>query len=180
GMLVRGLTDHPGRLIGVGRDRGLEIHKSIRIAAPVEKVFEFFSDPVQMGGLLPYINRAEPLGDGRVRWHLEGPAGVGHVAFDERIVESVENERMVWESGPDAPVRYAGETRFQPDGDGTRVDLRFVYSPPGGMVADAAASVFGLDPKTLFDRSLNRIKHHLEEGTIPQGASDDAVREHRG
>lgn len=180
GMLTRSLATNPGRLFGLGDNGGVDVRKSIRIAAPVEKVFEFFSDPGRIGSLLPYVTNAERVAPDRVRWTLEGPAGVGRMAFEERIVEAVENQRILFEGGPDSPIRYVGETRFAPEGEGTRVELRFRYFPPGGVLADAAASFFGVDPKTQFEQGLNRIKHYFEEGAVPRGGSGDSVREHRG
>jgi len=180
GMLTRSLAGCPGRFFGLGPDGGVDVWKSVRIDAPVEKVFEFFSDPGRIGSLLPYVTNAERVAPDRVRWTLEGPAGIGRMAFEERVVEAVENERIRFEGGPDSPIRYAGETRFRPDGEGTRVELRFRYFPPGGTIVNAAASFFGVDPKTQFELGLNRIKHYFEEGGVARGASDGSVREHRG
>jgi uncharacterized membrane protein len=180
GLFVRGLTDKPGRLIGVGDDRAIEFRKSIRIDAPVEKVFEFVSDVEQSGRFLPEAVDVESLGDGRVRWTVHGPGGIGRMTCDEQVLESIENQRIVWASTPDAPIRYFGEARFCSEGDSTRLDVRLSYEPPGGMLAHTAASLLGLDPKTQLDRSLNRIKRYLEEGTVPRGVSERAVKEHRG
>ena len=180
GMLVRALGDRPGGLFGVGRDGGVDVRSSVRIDAPAEKVFEFFADPGRIGSLLPYVTKAERVDHDRVRWTLEGPAGLGRVAFEERVVAMAENERILFEAGPDSPVRYVGETRFRTDGDRTRVDLWFRYFPPGGAITHAAASFFGVDPKTQFAQGLDRIKRYLEETAVPHGAGDGPVREHRG
>lgn len=180
GMFVRGLTDKPGRLVGLGDDRGIEFQRSIRIDAPIEKVFEFVSDVEQSGHFLPDVVDIEPLGEGRIRWTVQGPGGIGRFECEEQILESVENHRIIWGSTPEAPLRYVGEARFRSEGEATRLDVRLSYEPPGGMLAHAAASFLGLDPKTQLDRSLNRIKRYLEEGTVPRGVAEGAVREHRG
>ena len=165
GLFARGLVDRPGRLTGLStRRQGIDIRKSIHIAAPVEKVFDFIADVEQSKRFLPNVTDVEELGDGRTRWTLASP--LGEMTFEERVTESVENERLHWESWADSPVSYVGETRFTPDGDGTRVDVRLSYRPPGGVFGHAAAAFFGVDPKTQLDESLNRIKMYLEEGTV--------------
>lgn len=180
GIFVRGLTDRPGVLIGVGPKRAIQFHKSIRINAPVEKVFEFISDVEQSGRFLPEVVDVESLGGGRVRWTLEGPAGVGRMTCEEQVLESVENERIVWGSTDDAPIRYRGEATFRPEADATRLEIRLSYEPPGGMLTHAAATFFGLDPKTQLDRSLNRIRQYFEEGTLPHDVASGEARQHRG
>ncbi|MGC1273901.1 MAG: SRPBCC family protein [Planctomycetaceae bacterium] len=180
GMLVRSLTDRPGPWLGTGGEGGFGARATIRIHAPVEKVFDYISDIEQSGKMLPDSIHIEPLGGGRLRWTLDGPGGLGRITGEGCVVESVENERIVWASSDDSPIRYLKEARFVPDGDTTCVEVRVRYEPPGGIVAHAAASLIGLDPKSQLHRSLNRIKHHLEAGTVPRGAADDTLREHRG
>ncbi len=58
--------------------------------------------------------------------------------------------------------------------------MRLTYHPPAGPLGHAAASFFGVDPKTQLGESLNRIKLYLEAGTLPRGVADEAVRPHRG
>jgi uncharacterized membrane protein len=180
GMFVRGLTDAPGRLLGIGHDRAIEFLRSVRIDAPIEKVFEFVSDVEQSGRFLPEVVDVEDLGEGRVRWTVQGPGGIGRFECDEQLIESVENERLIWGSVPDAPLRYVGEARFRPEGDATRLDVRLSYAPPGGLLTHSAASFLGIDPKTQLDRCLNRIKRHLEASVVPVGVAEREVKQHRG
>lgn len=180
GMFVRGLTDRPGRLVGVGHDRAIEFRRSVLIDAPVEKVFEFVSDVEQSGRFLPDVVDIDDLGGGRVRWTVQGPGGIGRFECDEQLIESVENERIIWGSTPEAPLRYVGEARFQPEGDATRLDVRLSYEPPGGLLAHSAAAFLGLDPKSQLDRSLNRIKRYLEEGVVSRGVAEREIKQHRG
>jgi len=180
GLFVRGLTDKPGRLVGVGHDRAIDVHRSMRIEAPVEKVFEFLSDVEQSGRFLPEVVSVADLGEGRVRWVVQGPAGIGRFECEEQLIESVENERIVWGSTPDAPLRYVGEARFRPEGEATRLEVRLSYEPPGGLLTHSVASMLGLDPKTQLDRGLNRIKRYLEEGVVSHGVAEREVKQHRG
>ncbi len=173
GLFVRGLVDRPGPHLGRDREGGgIDVRKAIHIAAPVEKVFDFVADYEQSGRFMPHVAGVKKLGDGMVRWTLEGPAGIGRLVCDERLIEQVENDRIVWRSAPDAPLSYVGECRFTPDGDGTRLEVRLAYHPPGGMFGYAAASFFGVDPKHLMDQSLNRIKQHLEAGSVAEASSE--------
>jgi uncharacterized membrane protein len=180
GLFVRGMTDKPARLFGLDRGHGIDVCKSVRIDAPVEKVYEFISDVEQSGRFLPHVARVETLGGGRVRWTLDGPAGLGRFTCEEQIITAAENERIVWGSTPEAPIRYLGEARFRPEGEGTRLEVRLTYFPPGGVLGHAAASFLGMDPKTQLEGSLNRIRHYFEEGTVPRGGSTESMREHRG
>lgn len=179
GLLVRSLTDRSGRHSAAG-EGGVRTRASIRIHAPVEKVFDYISDIEQSGNMLPEAIHVEPLGGGRLRWTLDGPGGFGRITGEGCVVESVENQRIVWASADDSPIRYLKEARFVPDGDTTCVEVQVCYEPPGGIVGQAAAALVGLDPKSQLRRSLNKIKHHLEAGTVPRGTADDTLREHRG
>ena len=171
GLIARGLTDDSARPTGVSDARGVSFQRSIRIAAPIEKVFDFVSDVEQAARFLPEVVRVENLGDGRIRWSIEAPGGVGLLSGTERVAESVENERIVWASEDGSPIRYVKEARFTPDGDGTRLDVAAAYEPPGGPITHAAAAFFGLDPKTQLERNLNRVKQYLEE--VPQGVAPE-------
>lgn len=179
-MLVRSLADRPGGLLGTGPDGAIRVRKSVRVDAPVEKVYEFVADVEQSGRFLPHVAKVEPLGDGRVRWTIDGPAGIGRLTCEEQVLEAVDNSRIVWGSADGAPIRYVCDTRFVPDGEGTRLDVRLTYHPPGGTLGNAAASFFGVDPKTQLELSLHRIKQYFEEGAVPRGAAGRSVREHRG
>ena len=173
GMLAQGLSNPAYSRLGSSGRRGIECRGSILIQAPVEKVFEFVSDVEQSGRFLPKCVNFETLGNGRMHWTFEGPAGIGALQCDEIQLDSVENERLVWASTDSSPLRYLGEARFQEIGEATRLDVALIYAPPGGAVTHAAAQCLGLDPKTFHNQSLARIKQCVEAGTIPAAMSQD-------
>lgn len=144
----------------------VEFHKTLNIAAPVEKVFGFLTRPENW---LSITNKIRNL-----RWHSEH-AFAKDIAMpgmnlycSERIACLKENECFMTESLPDSMLSYDKELHFEKAGDTqTRLHLKFSYAPPGGAIGHAAASVFGLDAKSFFDDFLVRAKNFLETGLQP-------------
>lgn len=180
GMIARSLTDRPGGFWKRTGDDASGVEASIRIHAPVEKVFDFVSDLDQSAHLLSDALQIESLGGGRLKWSIDGPGGVGRIAGIARQMESIENERLVWANEGDSPLRYLKEVRFRPEGDSTCLDVRAVYELPGGRIGVALAALVGRDPRSQLHRTLNRIKHHLEDNAVGRETSTGTVREHRG
>jgi uncharacterized membrane protein len=59
-------------------------------------------------------------------------------------------------------LENAGVVRFRPEGEGTRVDLRFCYFPPAGGAGQAVAELLGADPRAKLNEDLGRLKALLE------------------
>jgi uncharacterized membrane protein len=59
-------------------------------------------------------------------------------------------------------LENAGAVRFREEGGGTRVDLRFCYSPPAGGAGQAVAELLGADPRAKLNEDLGRLKSLLE------------------
>jgi len=153
----------------------VEFHKTLTIAAPIEQVFGFLTRPENW---LRITNKIRNL-----RWHGEDAfakdvaiAGV-NLYCSERIACIKENECFVTDSLPDSLLAYHKELSFEKAGnDQTRLHLKFSYSPPGGAIGHAAASIFGVDAKSFFDDFLMRAKNFLETGRQPH---DVALAQHR-
>ena len=166
-FLVRGLSDRPVGKSGIGRLIGFDltpqpvhVHKTVRIKAPVEEVFDLVSDVEQFHLFLPVTERSETLGPGRHRWTANTP--LGSLTFEEQVVELVPNERLVLQTTPDAPAPYREEVRFRTENEFTILDIDFEYFPPAGPIGHAAASFLGIDPRTQLSDALHRQKTQLE------------------
>lgn len=143
------------------------LHRTVTINAPVEKVWHFMTDFEELGRFLPSVESIRELGDGRYRWGLRLP-GDQQLEFEERVTESVPNERLSWESVSNQAVSYHGTVSLQrEEEDATRVNIDFQYTPPGGALAAALASAFGADPESQFQDAVMRIKSFLETGNRP-------------
>jgi uncharacterized membrane protein len=165
------------RLIGVGGGRrAVDIQKTIRLDAPLETVFDFFTDwerwPEWMSHVRSVTTSDETPGFGqRTHWVVDAPAGTT-VEWDSEVTQFVPNELISWRSVEGAAVRNAGSVRFDRNDDGSvRVHVQMTYNPPAGVVGHAVASLFGKDPKKQLDDDLVRLKTTIEEGRPPHDAA---------
>lgn len=173
GVLARSVTNMPmNRIVGVGAGhRAVDIQKTINIAAPVEKVFEFWNNFQNFPKFMSNVRDVQMQGENRSHWIVSGPAGVP-VEWDAEITERIPNKIIAWKTVPGATVEHAGIVRFDPNPDGTaRVEIRMSYNPPAGAIGHVVASLFGADPKSEMDADLARMKTLIETGIRPHDAA---------
>lgn len=172
GILTRSIANKPvKKLFGVGGPRNVNIQKTINIAAPVEKVFEFWDNFQNFPKFMSNVREVQTKEEGKSHWVVAGPAGVP-VEWDAEITERIPNKLIAWRTLPGAMVEHEGRVRFDPNPDGTsRVTVQMTYNPPAGVVGHAVASLFGADPKSEMDEDLNRMKTLIETGVRPQDAA---------
>ncbi|MBI3951096.1 MAG: SRPBCC family protein [Acidobacteria bacterium] len=173
GMLLRGLTNlEVERLIGLGAGRrAVELQKTINIAAPVERVYEFWSNFENFPRFMTNVREVRVSSGGQSHWVVEGPAGVP-VEWDAGITKQQPNRLLAWKSVPGSVIQHAGIVRFDPDNGGTRLDIKMSYNPPAGAVGHSLATLFGSDPKSMMDEDLMRMKTMIETGTPPHDAAE--------
>jgi uncharacterized membrane protein len=155
-----GVADAPARTRE--RRRTVDIQKTLRIEAPVDRVYAFWRDYRNFPRFLSGIRRVDDLGAGRTRWVLDGPAGT--LEWTAAITVEAPETLLAWRSEPGAILENAGAVRFSREGSGTRLDLRFCYNPPTEAGA-AVAELFGADPRAQLNQDLGRLKSLLESGT---------------
>ena len=176
GLFVRGLTNlETRRLVGIGAgDSAVETHKTININAPVQRVYDFFTNYQNFPRFMTNVREVRDLGDGRTRWTVAGPAGIP-VKWNAVMTEFIPNKVIAWKSEPGSAIPNAGVVRFEPnDGVSTRVTIRMSYNPPAGAVGHAIAKVFGANPKREMDQDLLRMKTMIETGRPPHDAAQPA------
>ena len=101
------------------------------------------------------------LGGGRSHWMVNGPGG-STVEWISVLTDRQENRLLAWRSEPGAVLEHAGVVRFAPEGEGTRIDLRFCYNPPGGRAGRELGEFFSADPRAKANEDLARLKALLE------------------
>ena len=113
GLLLRAITNTDAkRLVGVGGEsRGVDVHKTINIAAPLEEVWSFWSNYENFPLFMHNVRSVIDHGDGRSTWTVAGPAGVP-VKWDAVITAWAPGELLAWKSVPGSAVASAGVVRF--------------------------------------------------------------------
>jgi uncharacterized membrane protein len=166
GLCLRAFTNRELRpLLGVRRGRhAFDLHKTITIAAPVERVFQLWTLYDNFPRFMSHLRQVRNLGGGRSHWVANGPAGMP-VAWNAVMTRLVPNELLAWKSEPGSTISNAGVIRFESlSGSATRVDIRLSYTPPAGALGQVAAKLFGADAKCAMNEDLVRLKSLIEEG----------------
>ncbi|MGE0127780.1 MAG: SRPBCC family protein [Blastocatellales bacterium] len=178
GLFVRGLTNlETKRLVGIGAgDSAIKAHKAININAPIQRVYEFFTNYQNFPRFMTNVREVRPAGAGRSQWIVSGPMGLP-VRWAARITENIPNERISWETLPGSLVKSSGTIQFHPNNNGgTRVDIKLLYNPIVGAAGHALAKIFGADPKSEMDEDLLRMKTMIETGHAPHDAANPRPR----
>ena len=173
GLMMRGVTNlEATRMLGFGGGRrAIDIHKTINIDAPIERVFEFWKNPNNFPSFMTNVREVRNLGQGHSQWTVAGPAGLS-VKWNAVVTEYIPNKVIAWKSEPGSAIANAGLVRFESNnGSGTRVTIRMSYNPPAGAIGHAFAKIFGANPKREMDQDLLRMKTLIETGHPPHDAA---------
>jgi uncharacterized membrane protein len=189
-LLVRSATDIPlARLTGAQRLgkrwRAVDIHHTIIVDAPVERVFSVLGAienfPAFMSNIREVMRPADgeaPAGvpgDGESHWVMAGPAGMS-IEWDAVTTVNRPNEILAWHSVIDAPIEHSGIIRLKALGKNcTRLDIQMSYCPPVGALGHAVARMFRADARTVLEEDLKRLKRFIEM-TKPASTSSSAMR----
>jgi uncharacterized membrane protein len=166
GLISRAVTNLPaGRLLGTNAGRrAVDIHKTIVVSAPIEQVWELWSNFEHFPRFMSHLREVRRVSTNRSHWVAAGPAGVP-VEWDAVITEWEPRESIAWKSVEGSTIETAGRVRFRSVADGnTEIAVQLSYNPPAGALGHTFASLFGVDPKRAMDEDMVRLKSLLEEG----------------
>lgn len=166
GLLARAVTNlPPSRLVGLGAgQRAIDVEKTIRIEAPVDQVWELWSNFENFPRFMSHLRGVQKVDEGRSHWVAVGPAGLP-VEWDAIVTDWVPNQLIAWKSAEGSTVESTGRVRFQPTPEGaTEIIVHLSYNPPAGALGHAVAALFGTDPKRAMDEDMARLKSLLESG----------------
>ena len=146
--------------IGADDSGTITLSKSLFIEAPIEHVYDTWSNYENFPQFMSNVKSVQPLGGDRSHWTVRGPAGIG-LQFDS-MARMERPSEMTWESEPGSKVSNSGRVTLVPEGYGTRVNVQLSYRPPAGAMGQAVSSLLGANPKQQFDDDLERMRQFIE------------------
>ena len=135
--------------------------KVIEIDAPVERVFDFFSDFESFPRWMRNIKEVRHTGRRYTRWTADAPFG-SSVEWEAETTSFEPDHRIAWRSVR-GDVYTEGEVLFKETRRGTtRLRIVLGYDPPAGRLGALVASLFGKDPEQQLEEDLERFAEVVE------------------
>ncbi len=168
GLIYRGVTAQTGVQDALGMNQSIKVEKSVTISnKSPEELYHFWRNFENLPRFMRHLKHVSVINNTRSHWIATAPMG-GSVEWDAEIINDQENRLIAWASVEGADVDNSGFVRFQsaPAGRGTEVKVVLEYNPPGGVVGDAIAKLFGEQPQQQLGDDLSRFKMLMEAGEI--------------
>ena len=135
--------------------------KVIEIDAPVERVFDFFSDFESFPRWMRNIKEVRYSGRRYTRWTADAPFGTS-VEWEAETTRFEPDHRIAWRSVR-GDVYTEGEVIFDETRRGTtRMHIVLGYDPPAGRLGALVAHLFGKDPEQQLEEDLERFADVVE------------------
>ena len=87
------------------------VESSIVVEAPVERVYEYWSDLENLPDFMTNVEEVRAVGPDRTQWRVKGPLGA-KMEFDAQTTQKEENRALGW-NAVDGDVNTSGQVRFQ-------------------------------------------------------------------
>ena len=143
------------------------VESSIVVEAPVERVYEYWSDLENLPDFMTNVEEVRAVGPDRTHWRVKGPLGA-KMEFDAQTTQKEENRALGW-NAVDGDVNTSGQVRFQELGpERTRIEVTMNYAdPPGGRLGEVG-SRFVANPQAMVDQDLHYFKEIIEGRATPE------------
>jgi uncharacterized membrane protein len=144
--------------------------RSIEINAPVEVVFDLFSDFEKFPEWMRHIKEVRRTGENYTRWKADAPLGLS-VEWEAETTELEPNSKIAWRTVR-GDVEMEGEVTFEETKKGTtQMHVSLGYSPPAGHLGTLIAKLFGNDPEKEIDEELSRFVTLAQSRAVKRGRS---------
>src|SRR3954467_3917578 len=120
--------------------------KSIEVNAPVQVVFDLYSDFEKFPQWMKHIKEVRQTGENYTKWAADAPLGI-NVEWEAETTEMEPNRKIAWRTVR-GDVEMQGEVTFEEAGRGTTIlQVSIEYEPPAGHLGTLLAKFFGNDPE---------------------------------
>ncbi len=185
-LLLRSAINAPLRDIARGRGQHLEVRRTLRVRAPLQRVFAALCDCERFPAFMRHVTDVRRHPDGSTHWVVAGPWGMA-LEWDA-ITTQLEPDRLIaWRTTATSALQHWGMLRLESGDVGThapevRVHVYLCYSAPAGRLGQALARALRADPRTGLIEDLLCLKGYVEgavaagDGTGPGGGTGLGVR----
>jgi uncharacterized membrane protein len=141
--------------------------KTIEVNAPVEVVFELYSDFERFPEWMKSIKEVRQTGERMTRWTAEAP--LMNVEWEAETTEFEPNRKLAWRTVR-GDVQMEGEVTFEDAGQGTtRMHFSLNYEPPAGRLGSLVAHLLGSDPAKQVEEDLQQFAQLAERQAAGKG-----------
>jgi uncharacterized membrane protein len=143
--------------------------KLIKINAPVQVVFDLYSDFENFPKWMKHIKEVRRTGENFTRWTADAPLGI-NVEWEAETTALEPNQRIAWRTVR-GDVEMEGEVTFEETGrNQTSLHVALGYMPPAGHLGTLVAKLFGNDPEKEIDEELQGFKKLAESAAKRKAA----------
>lgn len=141
--------------------------RSVTIAAPRERLFEYWRNLNNLPSFMKFIEKVEVLSPQRSRLILHLSKDLKYACTIE-IVEEKPNELISFRTVEPSDLDFSGQVFFKsaPNSQGTEVRQILNYSLLGGRLGQTLTRFSGLEPSQQLRTSLRRFKKLMEAGEL--------------
>jgi uncharacterized membrane protein len=137
------------------------VERVIEIGAPLERVFDLFSDFESFPRWMRHVREVRRTGRRYTRWRADAPLGMD-IEWEAETTIFEPDRRIAWRSMR-GDIETDGEVVFSEiDAHTTRLRIILGYAPPAGRLGDAFARLIGRDPAEELREDLERFKRLAE------------------
>jgi uncharacterized protein YndB with AHSA1/START domain len=135
--------------------------KFIEVNAPVEVVFDLYSDFESFPRWMKNVREVRRTGRRYTHWVADAPFGMD-VEWEAETTRFEPNRRIAWRSVR-GDVEMEGEVAFQETRRGTTLmRVRVGYEPPAGRLGSLFARLFGSNPDEQMEEELRNFARMAE------------------
>jgi len=152
--------------------------KSVEVKAPVEVVFDLYSDFEKFPQWMEHIKEVRRTGERLTKWAADAPLGI-NVEWEAETTTLEPNRRIGWRTLR-GDIQTEGEVTFEKTERGTTMmHVSLGYEPPAGHLGTLLAKFFGTDPQKQMDEDLRRFAK-LAESSVRKAARRGRKKERSG
>jgi uncharacterized membrane protein len=150
--------------------------KSLEINAPVEVVFDLYSDFEKFPEWMKSVKEVRRTGERLTKWTANAP--LMNVEWEAETTAFEPNRRIAWRTVR-GDVEMEGDVTFEETESGTtRLNISLGYEPPAGRLGSLVAHLLGSDPEKQIEEELKQFAQLAESrAAAPASEQKDSPAE---